>query len=284
MRRRPSSATNPLGRRSDGVRCGTYGRVGRVVAEALRERGLPYRVVEQNRQAAQELQRRGVPAVYGDASSPDVPAQTGLQDARLLVMATPDPPRSRNPAVSPAMDALILRLLEKDPGRRPSSGAEVAAAIRDLIAGDPMLLDATAAPVAVGPTVPASPTLIKSPPVAPEGPAVAHGGVTREIPADWDNLTLDNGRIGRDSEVIGAPAAKAENVDRSAIAAAEKANRTATITAAEAPAKVKAGEQVALDAAGWRRVEWPCHETAMRPRRSPGQAFIPLAVRPSLPG
>ena len=73
-----------------------------------------------------------------------------------------------------------------------------------------------------------------------------HGGVTREIPADWDNLTLDNGRIGRDSEAIGAPAAKAENVDRSAIATAEKANRTATIAAAEAPAKVKAGEQVAL--------------------------------------
>ena len=59
------------------------------------------------------------------------------------VNALPDPPRSRNPAISPALEALILRLLAKDPEARPSSGAEVAASIRELIATDPALRDSS---------------------------------------------------------------------------------------------------------------------------------------------
>jgi hypothetical protein len=60
------------------------------------------------------------------------------------VNATPDSPRSRNPAISPSLEALILRLLEKSPEARPSSGADVAASIRELIATDPTLNDAEA--------------------------------------------------------------------------------------------------------------------------------------------
>ena len=57
------------------------------------------------------------------------------------VNVRPDPPRSRNPTISPALEALILRLLEKDPERRPASGSEVAASIRDLVVNDPALRD-----------------------------------------------------------------------------------------------------------------------------------------------
>jgi eukaryotic-like serine/threonine-protein kinase len=57
------------------------------------------------------------------------------------VNAVPDTPRSRNQAISPALEALILRLLAKDPDARPGSGAEVAASLRDLIATDPTLRD-----------------------------------------------------------------------------------------------------------------------------------------------
>ena len=53
--------------------------------------------------------------------------------------ATPDPPRSRNPAVSAATEAMILGLLRKSPDDRPASGAAVASAIRALLADDPTL-------------------------------------------------------------------------------------------------------------------------------------------------
>ncbi len=53
--------------------------------------------------------------------------------------ATPDPPRSRNPEVSPDLEALILRLLAKSPDARPSSGAAVAEMIRDLLASEPTI-------------------------------------------------------------------------------------------------------------------------------------------------
>jgi serine/threonine protein kinase len=44
--------------------------------------------------------------------------RTALALLRALAVDTPRPPRERNPAVPPALNALILRLLEKEPGRR----------------------------------------------------------------------------------------------------------------------------------------------------------------------
>lgn len=58
------------------------------------------------------------------------------------VNATPEPPRDRNPGLSSNLEALILRLLEKSPEARLSSGTEVAASIRELIATDPTLAEA----------------------------------------------------------------------------------------------------------------------------------------------
>ncbi|MFO0952192.1 MAG: protein kinase [Isosphaeraceae bacterium] len=50
--------------------------------------------------------------------------------------ATPQPPRFKNPEISPGFESLILSLLSKDPGDRPASGAAVAEAIRrELAAG-----------------------------------------------------------------------------------------------------------------------------------------------------
>jgi eukaryotic-like serine/threonine-protein kinase len=49
------------------------------------------------------------------------------------VNADPDPPRSRNPEVSEALESLIISLLAKNPDARPSSGREVAARLRDML-------------------------------------------------------------------------------------------------------------------------------------------------------
>ena len=72
-----------------------HGRVGGLVAAALERLRQPYVVVEHNRQTVEALRRRGLPALYGDASRPGILEQTHLERARLLVVATPDPLQAR---------------------------------------------------------------------------------------------------------------------------------------------------------------------------------------------
>jgi K+:H+ antiporter len=67
-----------------------YGRVGRRIAEALSERGIRYVVAEVNRESVERLRRRGIHAVTGDASEPEVLIQAHVARAGLLVIATPD--------------------------------------------------------------------------------------------------------------------------------------------------------------------------------------------------
>ena len=87
-------ATMPAGSDDDGpsdhaVIVG-YGRVGGKIGEALRAQGLPFVVVEQNRQRVEDLRARGVPAVYGDATAPGVLEAAHVDRARLIVIATPE--------------------------------------------------------------------------------------------------------------------------------------------------------------------------------------------------
>jgi CPA2 family monovalent cation:H+ antiporter-2 len=72
-----------------------YGRVGRRIAEALAEHGLPYVVAEQNRELVEGLRERNVPAVSGDASEPAVLIQAHVARAKLLIIATPNTARVR---------------------------------------------------------------------------------------------------------------------------------------------------------------------------------------------
>ncbi|HEX2202004.1 MAG TPA: YbaL family putative K(+) efflux transporter [Longimicrobium sp.] len=89
-----------------------YGRVGAPVAEALERQGLPYVVVEQNRETAAALRARGMPVVWGDATRPGVLAPAGLERARLLVVSAPDAFQARlvldhARRVNPAIDAVV---------------------------------------------------------------------------------------------------------------------------------------------------------------------------------
>ena len=67
-----------------------YGRVGRRIAQALSERGIPYVVVEQNRERVKELREKDLAAVSGDAAQPAVLIQAHVAEASMLVIATPD--------------------------------------------------------------------------------------------------------------------------------------------------------------------------------------------------
>jgi CPA2 family monovalent cation:H+ antiporter-2 len=67
-----------------------YGRVGRRIAQALSERGIPFVVVEQNRDRVKELREKDLAAVSGDAAQLAVLIQAHIAKASMLVIATPD--------------------------------------------------------------------------------------------------------------------------------------------------------------------------------------------------
>jgi monovalent cation:H+ antiporter-2, CPA2 family len=67
-----------------------YGRVGKRIAAALREKNIPYTIAEQNRELVEDLRADGAHAVSGDANDPAVLIQAHVARAAMLVIATPD--------------------------------------------------------------------------------------------------------------------------------------------------------------------------------------------------
>jgi CPA2 family monovalent cation:H+ antiporter-2 len=67
-----------------------YGRVGRHIANLLNLMKIPYLVVEADAGRVQELDSRGIPTLFGDASNSEVLTHVGLDQARALVVAGPD--------------------------------------------------------------------------------------------------------------------------------------------------------------------------------------------------
>jgi CPA2 family monovalent cation:H+ antiporter-2 len=67
-----------------------YGRVGKRIADAMDQQGIRYVVAEQNRELVEQLRRRNIHAVSGDASEAVVLVQAHVARASLLVIATPD--------------------------------------------------------------------------------------------------------------------------------------------------------------------------------------------------
>lgn len=101
-----------------------YGRVGRRIAEALGARGIPFVVAEQNREQVERLREQGIAAVSGDAAEPEVLVQAHIANAAMLVIAAPDPVKTRqmietartlNPAIEVVLrthseeEAMLLR-------------------------------------------------------------------------------------------------------------------------------------------------------------------------------
>jgi CPA2 family monovalent cation:H+ antiporter-2 len=89
-----------------------YGRVGGRVGAALAARGIPYVVVEHDREPAAALRKQGVPVVYGDAARPGVLEHAGLKDARLLVVTAPDAFQARavidlSRKIQPSIDIVV---------------------------------------------------------------------------------------------------------------------------------------------------------------------------------
>ena len=68
-----------------------HGRVGAVLAGFLRERKLPFIVIEQDLTTVKRLRRSGVPVVHGEGDDPAVLERAGIADARLLLITSAEP-------------------------------------------------------------------------------------------------------------------------------------------------------------------------------------------------
>ena len=67
-----------------------WGRVGKLIAKELTEQGIPFVVAEENREFVEMLRQRDIPAVWGDATEPEVLVQAHIREAKALVIATPE--------------------------------------------------------------------------------------------------------------------------------------------------------------------------------------------------
>lgn len=66
-----------------------FGRVGHRIAAALDARNIPYVVAEQNRERVEQLRKKGIAAVSGNAADPSVLIQAHIAHAAMLVIASP---------------------------------------------------------------------------------------------------------------------------------------------------------------------------------------------------
>ncbi|NUZ04339.1 YbaL family putative K(+) efflux transporter [Piscinibacter koreensis] len=125
-----------------------YGRVGRSIASALRQAGVPFVVADENREAVEQLRAGGTPAVFGNATDPAVLIQAHIAHAHMLVIATPETievrrmaeiARTLNPAIRIAVRSHNVdeaRLLEAEGTARVFVGeTELANAMVEHVLG-----------------------------------------------------------------------------------------------------------------------------------------------------
>jgi len=101
-----------------------YGRVGHHIVSLLGEMNIPRLVVEADAERMEELQRRRIPSLFGDAANSEVLTHAGLERARALVVAGPDEDAS-SLVVASARDLapelpIIARTSTEDGARRLS--------------------------------------------------------------------------------------------------------------------------------------------------------------------
>jgi len=96
-----------------------YGDVGRRICAALDEQGVPYVVIERNRELAQRLRDEGKAVVMGDASEDIVLIQAHIARARMLVLSVPDmvdvrPALDSAKRLNPTLEVLVRAHSEEE--------------------------------------------------------------------------------------------------------------------------------------------------------------------------
>jgi CPA2 family monovalent cation:H+ antiporter-2 len=100
------------------VICG-YGRIGRNIVRMLQEYEYPVLVIDQSEQVIQELREAKIPYVYGNAASLHVMEAAGVEQAKGVAIALPDPMSTRlclkrALELSPDLDVVVRAGQDKD--------------------------------------------------------------------------------------------------------------------------------------------------------------------------
>ncbi|MGN6372907.1 MAG: Stk1 family PASTA domain-containing Ser/Thr kinase [Solirubrobacteraceae bacterium] len=112
--------------------------------------------------------------------------ESAVTIAMQQVTAEPVPPSRRNPAVGPALDAVVLRALAKDPAQRYATADELLAALAQAREG--------VVPAAAPNGAPTAPTALLVPPaVPPAAGAAAAAGLAPAVAAATPLLPLEDG-------------------------------------------------------------------------------------------
>ncbi len=84
----------PLGFTGHAILAG-YGRVGRVVLEALGQQAIHVVVIEADAGRVEDLRSQGIPVLQGSISNPVLLERASLRDARVIIVAIPDAAAAR---------------------------------------------------------------------------------------------------------------------------------------------------------------------------------------------
>jgi CPA2 family monovalent cation:H+ antiporter-2 len=123
-------AKEPDARLEDHVIIVGYGHAGRNLRKVLSETGVPFIVVEMSPNAIRDLDREGVPSVFGDASRAPVLHAAGIEVAKMCVVITNEPsvtPRIVYQAryMNPTLQIIVRTRYLETTGELHGSGADV---------------------------------------------------------------------------------------------------------------------------------------------------------------
>jgi CPA2 family monovalent cation:H+ antiporter-2 len=115
---RPLEVPEALPTQGHIVVCG-YGRVGRNIVQLLQSHNQPVVVIDQSEHSIQQLRDAKIPYVYGNAASLYVLEAAGVDQARGMAIALPDPMSTRlclkrSLELAPDLDLVVRATQEKD--------------------------------------------------------------------------------------------------------------------------------------------------------------------------
>jgi CPA2 family monovalent cation:H+ antiporter-2 len=67
-----------------------HGRVGKYISRKMAAAGIPFLVIETNKEQVADLLKESLPAIVGNAADPEIAAAANIKEARCLLVAIPD--------------------------------------------------------------------------------------------------------------------------------------------------------------------------------------------------